>query len=191
MPPLTHTHTNTSALPSQVASLCWRSAHAYAVYNLYKDPEEASDAQPPVVEPAEAEELVRWALRQLQGPYERDSDPVARPVLEALSTLRRVLVLKRDGEARQAGLYDGDGDDAMDVDESERALATAVVEALTAEIDELRGQILGVAEVYAPADADDWLRDLEGVVAAGADDGDGPETDGDPNSTWMSHQSTR
>ena len=115
---------------TQVASMCWRSAHAYAVYNEHKDPADAADdAQGPVVEPAEAEELARWALRQLQKPFERDSNPVWRPTLEALSTLRRVLVLRREDEARQAGLFDADGADRMDVDESERALAQAVVDA--------------------------------------------------------------
>jgi hypothetical protein len=180
---------------TQVASMCWRSAHAYAVYNEHKDPADAADdAQGPVVEPAEAEELARWALRQLQKPFERDSNPVWRPTLEALSTLRRVLVLRREDEARQAGLFDADGADRMDVDESERALAQAVVETLTAEIEELRGQIQGIAEVYTPGPGpdgvDQWLQDMEGVSAAGAEDG-GPETDDDPNNTWMSHQSTR
>jgi hypothetical protein len=74
---------------NQLASLCWRSAHGYALYKAHSDDDDDEDPLP-IVEPSEAEALCRRSMRLLQPQYDADSDPVYKPVVECLSTLRRV-----------------------------------------------------------------------------------------------------
>ena len=71
---------------NQLASLCWRSAHAYAVYAMHRpdDDEEEDDEPSPVVDPIEAEAFCRQTMDLIEKQFEEDSAPVAQHALECL-----------------------------------------------------------------------------------------------------------
>ena len=70
---------------NQLASLCWRSAHAYAVYALHSTESNEEEEEPsPVVDPAEAEAFCRQTMDLIQAQFDEDSSPVAQHALECL-----------------------------------------------------------------------------------------------------------
>lgn len=70
---------------NQLASLCWRSAHAYAVYAMHHPDDDEEEEEPsPVVEPMEAEAFCRQTMDLIQKQFEEDSAPVAQHALECL-----------------------------------------------------------------------------------------------------------
>ena len=70
---------------NQLASLCWRSAHVYAVYALHHPDDNEDEEEPsPVVEAVEAEAFCRQTMDLIQPQFDEDSAPVAQHALECL-----------------------------------------------------------------------------------------------------------
>ena len=74
---------------NQLASLCWRSAHAYAVYALHNPDSEEEEEPSPVVDPIEAEAFCRQTMDLIQPQFDEDSAPVAQHALECLGKLHQ------------------------------------------------------------------------------------------------------